>query len=94
MIIFSRAESLIRKREHSAVAVGFMRWTEPETDWKKANVTPIFMKGKEEAAGDCRLVRLSAAPFPTQEGYGTNPPGSHIQHVTEKKVMPHWAYQE
>lgn len=67
MIIFSRAESLIRKRENSTVAVGFMRWTEPETDWKKANVAPIFMKGKEEAAGDCRLVRLSAAPRKVME---------------------------
>ena len=62
MIIFSRAESLIRKREHSAVAVGFMRWTEPETDWKKANITLVFTKGKEETAGDCRLVSLAAAP--------------------------------
>lgn len=57
-----------------------MRGTEPETDCKKENVTPILTRGKEEAAGDCRLVS-------SQEDYGANPPGSHIQHVKEKKVM-------
>lgn len=67
MTIFSRAESLIRKREHSAVAVGFTRWMEPEMDWKKANITPIFTKGKEEAAGDCRLLSLAADPRKVME---------------------------
>lgn len=40
---------------------------EPETDWKKASVTPVFTKGKEEAAGGCRLGILTAAPGKSTE---------------------------
>ena len=67
MTIFSRAEFFIRKRELSAMALGFIKWTETETAWKKANITPIFTKGMEEAAGDCRLVSFTAAPGKTME---------------------------
>ena len=49
------------------MALGFIRWTETETAWKKANITPIFTKGMEEAAGDCRLVSFTAAPGKTME---------------------------
>jgi len=31
-------------------------------DWKKANVTPIFKKGKEEDPESYRLVRLTFIP--------------------------------
>lgn len=40
--------------------------------WKKANVTPVFTKGKEEDLGNCRLVRLTLSP----RGDGS---GNHFQ---------------
>lgn len=74
MIIFSRAESLVRKREYNAVAMGFMRWT----DWKKTDITPVFRNGRVEAGQAC---------YSSWEDNGANPPGSHNYQLKEKKVM-------
>lgn len=38
--------------------MGFMRWTEPETDWKKAGITPAFMKSREKSPGWSALLQL------------------------------------
>ena len=36
-------------------------------DWKEANVTPIFKKGKEEDPGNCSLVSLTLIPGKVME---------------------------
>ena len=36
-------------------------------DWRKANVTPIFKKGKEDDPGNYRLVSLTSIPGKVME---------------------------
>ncbi|KFV77161.1 hypothetical protein N308_00735, partial [Struthio camelus australis] len=36
-------------------------------DWKKANVTPVFQKGKKEEPGNYRLVSLTSIPGKVME---------------------------
>lgn len=55
-----------------------MSWQlgEVPEDWKKANITPVFKKDKEE-----RLSKLQTGqpPFCLWEDDGENPPGKHFQ---------------
>ncbi|KFV77947.1 RNA-directed DNA polymerase from mobile element jockey, partial [Struthio camelus australis] len=43
------------------------RTGEVPEDWKKANVTPVFQKGKEEEPGNYRPVSLTSIPGKVME---------------------------
>lgn len=58
MIIFSRAESLVRKREHSTVAMGFMM-DRARNRLEKGRHHSHLQEGQ---GGGCRLVSLATAP--------------------------------
>ncbi|XP_050792312.1 myoD family inhibitor domain-containing protein isoform X1 [Gopherus flavomarginatus] len=53
-------------------------------DWKKANVVPIFIKGKEEDPGNYRPVSLSSMPGKIMEQVLKE---SILKHLEEKKVI-------
>lgn len=44
-------------------------------DWRKASVTSILTKGKEEEAGNCRTASLTSSPGQV----GTAHPDSHLK---------------
>ncbi|CAM5131267.1 unnamed protein product [Natator depressus] len=53
-------------------------------DWKKANVVPIFKKGKEEDPGNYRLVSLTSVPGKIMEQVLKE---SILKHLEERKVI-------
>jgi len=53
-------------------------------DWRKANVTPIFKKGKKEDPGNYRLVSLTSIPEKVIEEIILN---VVIKQVEKKKVI-------
>jgi len=53
-------------------------------DWKKANVTPTFKKGKKEDQGNQRLVSLTSIPGKMMEQLIIE---IIIKQVKEKKVI-------
>ncbi|CAM5090606.1 unnamed protein product [Eretmochelys imbricata] len=53
-------------------------------DWKKANVVPIFKKGKEEDQGNYRPVSLTSVPGKTMEQVLKE---SILKHLEERKVI-------
>jgi len=53
-------------------------------DWRKANVTPIFKKGKKEDPGNCRLVSLTSIPGKVMEQLILE---VIIKQVEEKKII-------
>ena len=60
------------------------RTGEVPEDWRKANVTPIFKKGKKEDPGNYRLVSLTSIPQKTMEQLILD---DTIKQVEEKKVI-------
>ena len=54
------------------------------SDWRKANVTPIFKKGKKEDPGNYRPVSLTSIPGKVMEQLILE---VIIKHVKEKKVI-------
>ncbi|KGL79133.1 RNA-directed DNA polymerase from mobile element jockey, partial [Tinamus guttatus] len=53
-------------------------------DWKKANVTPVFKKGKKEDPGNYRPVSLTPIPGKVMEQLGL---AGVSKHVEDKKVL-------
>jgi len=53
-------------------------------DWGKANVTPVFKKGKKEDPGNYRLVSLTSIPGKVMEHLILE---AIIKQVEEKKVI-------
>ncbi|CAM5160640.1 unnamed protein product [Eretmochelys imbricata] len=53
-------------------------------DWKKANIVPIFKKGKKENPGNYRLVSLTSVPGKIMEQV---PKESILKHLEERKVI-------
>ncbi|GAB0204278.1 mitochondrial enolase superfamily member 1 [Grus japonensis] len=53
-------------------------------DWRKANVTPVFKKGKKEDPGNYRPVSLTSIPGKVMEQLI---PRVFYKHVEEKKVI-------
>ena len=53
-------------------------------DWRKANVTPVFKKGKKQDPGNCRLVSLTSIPGKVVEQLILD---VIIKQVEEKKVI-------
>uniref|UniRef100_A0A8B9PKM6 Reverse transcriptase domain-containing protein n=1 Tax=Apteryx owenii TaxID=8824 RepID=A0A8B9PKM6_APTOW len=60
------------------------RTGEVPDDWKKANVIPVFKKGKEEDPGNYRPVSLTSIPGKVMEQLILN---AISKHVEEKKVI-------
>ncbi|GAB0176007.1 mitochondrial enolase superfamily member 1 [Grus japonensis] len=60
------------------------RTGEVPEDWRKANVTPVFKKGKKEDAGNYRPVSLTSIPGKVMEQLIL---GVINKHVEEKKVI-------
>ncbi|GAB0204772.1 mitochondrial enolase superfamily member 1 [Grus japonensis] len=60
------------------------RTGEMPEDWRKANVTPVFKKGKKEDPGNYRLVSLTSIPGKMMEQLIL---GVINKHVEEKKVI-------
>ncbi|CAM4618109.1 unnamed protein product [Caretta caretta] len=58
-------------------------WEVPD-DWKKANVVPIFKKGKEEDPGNYRPVSLTSVPGKIMEQVLKE---SILKHLEERKVI-------
>uniref|UniRef100_K7EWB4 Reverse transcriptase domain-containing protein n=1 Tax=Pelodiscus sinensis TaxID=13735 RepID=K7EWB4_PELSI len=53
-------------------------------DWKKANVVPIFKKGKKDDPGNYRSVSLTSVPRKIMEGILKEP---ILRHLEERKVI-------
>ena len=53
-------------------------------DWKKANVTPVFKKGKKEDPGNYRSVSLTSIPGKVMEQLILD---TISRHMKDKKVM-------
>ena len=51
-------------------------------DWKKANITPIFWKGK---MGSSTIQKSAKSEFSPWKVYGANPTGSHLQMLKEQE---------
>jgi len=62
----------------------FWRTGEVPKDWRKANVTPIFKKGKKEDPGNYRSVSLTSIPGKVMEQLILE---VIIKQVEEKKVI-------
>ncbi|GAB0206374.1 mitochondrial enolase superfamily member 1 [Grus japonensis] len=60
------------------------RTGEVPEDWRKANVTPVFKKGRKEDPGNCRPVSLTSIPRKVMEQLIL---GVINKHVEEKKVI-------
>ncbi|KGL79530.1 RNA-directed DNA polymerase from mobile element jockey, partial [Tinamus guttatus] len=60
------------------------RTGEVPEDWKKANVTPIFKKGKKEDAGNYRPVSLTSVPGKVMERLILAVVSRHME---DKKVL-------
>ncbi|CAM4672926.1 unnamed protein product [Lepidochelys kempii] len=60
------------------------RTGEVPDDWKKANVVPIFKKGKKEDPGNYRLVSLTSVPGKIMEQVLKE---SILKHLHERKVI-------
>ncbi|KGL73555.1 hypothetical protein N309_03907, partial [Tinamus guttatus] len=60
------------------------RTREVPEDWKKANVTPVFKKGKKEDPGNCRPVGLTSVPGEVMERLIL---AIVSRHVEDKKVL-------
>ncbi|KGL74990.1 hypothetical protein N309_02432, partial [Tinamus guttatus] len=60
------------------------RMGEVPEDWKKANVTPVFKKGKEEDPGNYRPISLKSVPGKVME----QPILAVVsRHMEDKKVL-------
>jgi len=57
---------------------------EAPVDWRKANVTLIFKKGKKEDPGNCRLVSFTSIPAKAVEQLILETTSRHTKH---KKIM-------
>jgi len=62
----------------------FWRTAEVPEDWRKANVTPIFKKGKKEDPGNYKPVSLTSIPKKVMEQLILE---VIIKQVEEKKVI-------
>ncbi|KGL79505.1 RNA-directed DNA polymerase from mobile element jockey, partial [Tinamus guttatus] len=60
------------------------RTGEVPEDWKKANVTPVFKKGKKEEPGNYRLVSLTSVPGKVMEQLIL---AIVSRHMEDKKVL-------
>jgi len=60
------------------------RTGEVSEDWRKANVTPVFKKGKKEDPGNCRPVSLTSIPGKVMQQLILE---AIIKQVEEKKVI-------
>jgi len=76
--LFSPAESL------SIISEKSWRTGDVPEDWRKANVTPIFKKSKEEDPGNYRPVSLTSIPGKMMEQLFLE---VIIKQVEEKKVI-------
>ncbi|GAB0178956.1 mitochondrial enolase superfamily member 1 [Grus japonensis] len=63
---------------------GAYRTAEVPEDWRKANVTPVFKKGKEEDTGNYRPVSLISIPGKVMEQLILDVISKHVE---EKKVI-------
>ncbi|KFV76362.1 RNA-directed DNA polymerase from mobile element jockey, partial [Struthio camelus australis] len=57
---------------------------EAPEDWKKANVTPVFKKGKKEEPGNYRPVSLTSIPGKVMEQLVLD---TIYRHMKDKKVI-------
>ncbi|GAB0208736.1 mitochondrial enolase superfamily member 1 [Grus japonensis] len=69
---------------HLASSRGSWRTGEVPEDWRKANVTLVFKKGKKEGPGNYRPVSLTSIPGKVMEQLIL---GVINKHVEEKKVI-------
>ena len=53
-------------------------------DWRKANVTPVFKKGKREDPGNYRPVSLTSVPGKVMEQLIL---GAISRHIKDKRVV-------
>ncbi|KFV88189.1 hypothetical protein N308_04118, partial [Struthio camelus australis] len=60
------------------------RTREVPEDWKKANVTPVFKKGKKEEPGNYRPVSLTSSPGKVREQLLLEVLTKHLE---DKKVI-------
>ncbi|KFP26754.1 hypothetical protein N325_11909, partial [Colius striatus] len=60
------------------------RTGEVPEDWRKANVTPVFTKGKKADLGNYRLVSLTSIPGKVMERFIL---GAVSRHLRDKRVV-------
>ncbi|KFV73825.1 RNA-directed DNA polymerase from mobile element jockey, partial [Struthio camelus australis] len=71
-------------RPLSIILEGSWRTGEVPEDWKKANVTPVFKKGKKEEPGNYSPVSLTSLPGKVMEQLLLE---VLTKHVEDKKVI-------